>query len=110
MDDAEAAILARSNLLVVAPFGMDLDVHSNRSSVVAPVSSTINKMLNHPEEMERERERLERAVQSEINSFVHLFPFITERNTQPGRVIHINAVDCSSEDGSFPTNNVAEGA
>lgn len=37
MDDVEAAALVRSNLLVVAPFGMDLDVHSNRSSVVVPV-------------------------------------------------------------------------
>ena len=37
LDDMEAAVLAQSNLLSVAPFGMDLDVHSNRSSVVAPV-------------------------------------------------------------------------
>ena len=33
VDDA----LAQSNLLVVDPFGGDLDVHSNRSSVVVPV-------------------------------------------------------------------------
>lgn len=37
LDEVEATELANSNLLSVAPFGMDLDVHSNRSSVVAPV-------------------------------------------------------------------------
>jgi len=41
LDDMEAAVLAQSNLLSVAPFGMDLDVHSNRSSVVAPVLLTL---------------------------------------------------------------------
>ena len=46
VDDAESAleesILHQSNLLTVAPFGMDLDVHSNRSSLAVAVRIQIS--------------------------------------------------------------------
>ena len=35
-------VLQNSNLLTIAPFGMDLDVHSNRSSIIASVSHDIS--------------------------------------------------------------------
>ena len=39
LEEADTTSLVRPNQLDVAPFGMDFDVHSNRSSIVATVRS-----------------------------------------------------------------------
>ncbi|KAK4003333.1 hypothetical protein OUZ56_005101 [Daphnia magna] len=51
LDEVEATELANSNLLSVAPFGMDLDVHSNRSSVVAPSEDIASSSPEDEEEL-----------------------------------------------------------
>jgi len=39
LEEADTTSLVRPNQLDVAPFGMDFDVHSNRSSIVATIDA-----------------------------------------------------------------------